>query len=132
MSLLIVFNNYFHDLATGVFVACAVVMWAIARWGRDHMGEASGLAEVYRALTTALWVSFAWIIIGGIPRTVFFPTYEFIPALGKQIVSALVVKHIFMFLSVGVGIAAWLRARRIVRGDATDMREPVLQEGRDR
>lgn len=112
MALVIVFNNYFHDLATGVFAASAVVLWALARWAREHPDAAPAMEEVYHALSVALWISFAWIIIGGIPRTYFFPRYEFIPALGKGIVPALVIKHVIMFSAVGVGIAAWVGARR--------------------
>lgn len=112
MSLLIVFNNYFHDLATGVFVGCAVTMWALARSLREHPERREPLAPVYAALTKALWIALAWIILGGVPRTLFFPTYEFIPALGKGIVPALVVKHVFMFAAAGAGVAAWVSARR--------------------
>ncbi|MDP2232735.1 MAG: hypothetical protein Q8K89_03795 [Actinomycetota bacterium] len=112
MSLLIVFNNYFHDLATGVFFGCAVTMWALARSLRADPSRAEALAPAYAALTRALWIAVAWILIGGIPRTIYFPAYEFIPALGKGIVPALVVKHVFMFAAVGTGIAAWLAARR--------------------
>ncbi len=112
MSLVIVFNNYFHDLATGVFFGCAITMWALARSLRTNPSRAEALMPVYVALTRALWISVAWILIGGIPRTIFFPAYEFIPALGKAIVPALVIKHVFMFAAVGTGIAAWVAARR--------------------
>ena len=112
MSLVIVFNNYFHDLATGVFVGCAVTLWALSRTVRDDARYAESLQLAYRMLSRALWISVAWIILGGNPRTIFFPTYEFIPALGKGIVPALVLKHVVMFSAVGLGIAAWVSARR--------------------
>lgn len=113
LSLLIVFNNYFHDLATGVFVGCAVMLWALGRSLAADPSRRAALEPAYAALTKALWISVAWIILGGIPRTIFFPTYEFIPALGKGIVPALIVKHVVMFSAVGVGIAAWVRARKL-------------------
>jgi len=112
MSLIIVFNNYFHDLATGVFFGCAVALWAVSRSLRADPARAAALAPIYIALTRALWISVAWILIGGVPRTIFFPSYEFIPALGKDIIPALVIKHVFMFAAVGTGIAAWVSARR--------------------
>lgn len=115
MSLLIVFNNYFHDLATGVFVGCAVTMWALARSLREHPERREALDPVYAALTKALWIALAWILVGGVPRTIFFPTYEFIPALDKGIVPALIVKHVFMFTAAGAGVAAWVAARREFR-----------------
>lgn len=113
MSLLIVFNNYFHDLATGVFVGCAVTLWALGRSLAADPSRRAALEPAYSALTKALWISVAWIILGGFPRTIFFPTYEFIPALGKGIVPALIVKHVVMFSAVGAGIAAWVRARKL-------------------
>lgn len=112
MSLAIVFNNYFHDLATGVFFGCAITLWAVSRSLKADPARAEALAPIYAALTRALWISVAWILLGGVPRTIFFPTYEFIPALGKDIVPALIVKHVFMFTAVGIGIAAWVSARR--------------------
>lgn len=118
MSLVIVFNNYFHDLATGVFVGCAVTLWAISRSMRTDPARYEALEPAYGALTKALWISVAWIILGGIPRTIFFPDYEFIPALGKGIVPALILKHVVMFSAVGVGIAAWVSARRQMRAGA--------------
>lgn len=121
MALLIVFNNYFHDLATGVFAASAVVLWVLARWAREHPDAAAPMGEVYRALTLTLWIALAWIVIGGVPRTIFFPRYEFIPALGKGIVPALVIKHVVLFTAVGTGVAAWIGARRaMVRIDAVE------------
>jgi len=98
-------------------------MWAISRWARANPDAAGAMSEIYHALTIALWVSFAWIILGGIPRTIFFPTYEFIPALGKGIVPALVIKHIVMFSGVGLGIAAWISARRAIMVDAGSTQE---------
>lgn len=112
MSLMIVFNNYFHDLATGVFFGCALALWAISRSLRADSARADALFPVYRTFTRVLWVSVGWILLGGIPRIIYFPEYEFVPALGKGIVPALIVKHAVMFAAVGVGIAAWTTARR--------------------
>ena len=128
MSLLIVFNNYFHDLATGVFVGCAVTLWALSRTVRGDEALAEPLALAYQMLTRTLWISVAWIILGGIPRTIFFPTYEFIPALGKGIIPALILKHVVMFSAVGLGIAAWVSARRVftaVKSQATPEDAPA-------
>lgn len=112
MSLIIVFNNYFHDLATGVFVGCAVTLWALSRTILADQTYTKTLAQVYLTLTRAIWISVAWIILGGIPRAIFFPTYEFIPAMGKGIILALILKHVVMISAVGLGIAAWVSARR--------------------
>ena len=126
MSLIIVFNNYFHDLATGVFVGCAVTLWALSRTVRANAVLADSLALTYQLLTRTLWISVAWIILGGIPRTLFFPAYEFIPALGKGIIPALILKHVVMFSAVGLGIAAWVSARRVFADDP-DTRMKHLQ-----
>lgn len=112
MSLIIVFNNYFHDLATGVFFGCALTLWAVSRSVSADPARATALLPIYRSLTRALWVSVGWILIGGVPRTVYFPDYEFVPALGKGIIPALIVKHVVMFAAVSLGVAAWAVARR--------------------
>jgi len=115
LPVVIVFNNYFHDLATGVFFGCAVALWGVSRsLGRSPEG-ARYLRPVYDALSRALWISLAWVLIAGIPRTLYFPDYEFIPALDKGLVLELVLKHVVLVSAVGFGLIVWWRVSSLFR-----------------
>jgi hypothetical protein len=110
MGILIVLNNYLHDVATAILLSSAVILFVLdrqARGGSD--GERRALARAYGTLTKFAWGALAWIIIGGIPRTIFFPTYEFIPAGLKGIELDLIIKHVLLVSGVLAGGVMWLR-----------------------
>lgn len=113
----LIMNNYFHDLATGVLISSAFVMWALGRHAEAHGAESQRFfASVFPMLSRLAIIAIAWIIIGGIPRTIFFAKVEWDPALVNGLVPALIVKHVLMFTAVGVGMAMWLRMRTVARG----------------
>jgi hypothetical protein len=60
-----------------------------------------------RFFRCALW----WIVIGGIPRTVFFVSFEWNHFADKQQIPALAVKHIMMAVLVVWGAIAWRRLK---------------------
>ncbi|MDI6713238.1 MAG: hypothetical protein QMD96_08375 [Anaerosomatales bacterium] len=109
-SILIILNNYFHDVATAVLLSSAVVLLVVARVAGED-----ALVRVYPALTRFARGALAWIVVGGIPRTIFFTRYEWDPAVVKGIVPALVVKHTLMAAAVIAGSIMWVRIGRRVR-----------------
>jgi len=109
-AVLIILNNYFHDVATAVLLSSAVVLLVIARTAGEE-----ALARAYPALTRFARGALAWIVVGGIPRTIFFTRYEWDPAVVKGIVPALVVKHTLMAAAVVAGSVMWVRIGRRVR-----------------
>lgn len=121
-AILIIINNYLHDVATAVLLATATVMWVLSRQvERGDAAEVAVLARLYPALTRFAWVAIAWIVIGGVPRTIFFTRYEWDPAVVKGIVPALVVKHALMTLAVVLGVLLWRSVKRRIESAA---REP--------
>jgi hypothetical protein len=122
VAILIVLNNYLHDVATALLLSSAVVLYVLGRQAkRGGEGERRAFAHAYKTLTYFAWGALAWIIIGGIPRTIFFPTYEFIPAEMKGIVLELIIKHVLLVSAVIAGAVMWVRlgrfAREIAAGD---------------
>ena len=108
----IIINNYFHDLAAGVLFGAAVAMWAVARAAGGMKGPGlEALRRVYPALSKLALGAVIWIIVGGIPRTIFFSRYEWDPAVTRGIVPALVVKHVLFFAAVVVGVVMWRRMK---------------------
>ncbi len=117
-KVLIVMNNYFHDVATAMLLASALVMFVLFRAAkREGEGARQWLAKLYPHLTKIAWFSLGWIVIGGIPRTIFFSDVEWNMAdpSNRYLFTALMVKHVFMWVAVGLGVALWVKVRRLSR-----------------
>ena len=115
MSTLIIINNYLHDVATAVLLSSAVIFYVLARQAqRGGEGERRAFGRAYRTLTRFAWGALAWIVIGGIPRTIFFTQYEFIPADDKGIITDLVIKHVLLVSAVIAGSIMWLRMKKSI------------------
>ncbi len=121
LGFLIILNNYLHDVATGLLLSSAVILFVLARQaGRGSVGDRHAFARAYRTLTRFAWGALAWIILGGIPRTIFFYQYEFIPAAQKNIVPDLILKHVLLVTAVVVGGILWVRLGKRVRRWASE------------
>lgn len=114
---LVMFNNYFHDLATGCLFGAGVAMWALGRWA-DRAGDdrMSLLRAVFPSLSRFALGALVWVLIGGIPRAIYFTTVEMnpeiAPADARFIVPALAVKHVVLFLAVASGLWMWWATRK--------------------
>ncbi len=117
MSVAIIINNYLHDVATAVLIASAALVWALDRAAAGEPGGRAGelLSAAYPRLVRVAQAAIVWIVIGGIPRTIFFTRYEWDPAVVRGIVPALAVKHILMVAAVIAGSVMWVRIKRRVR-----------------
>jgi len=124
LAMLVILNNYFHDVATATLLSSAVILFVLGRqarvWGKP---ERLALARSYKTLTLFARGALAWIIIGGIPRTIFFYRAEFIPAAQKNIIPDLAVKHIVLVSAVVIGSILWVRLGKIARAELADAGE---------
>jgi len=112
LDILIVMNNYFHDVATAVLLAAAVIMWVLERRARAGSPQDLGvLARSYPTLTRFARGALVWIVLGGVPRVIFFNTHD-LGALGGDLVPAIVVKHVAEFAAVIAGVVMWVRVKR--------------------
>lgn len=114
MSILVMLNNYFHDFAVAVLVACLLVYSFIERRSREagfeRIREFSH--QLYVALRRVLIAAWIVIIVGGVIRTVTYADYEWSEAAGRGQVTALVVKHILLVSLIVWGIILQRRLRR--------------------
>src|SRR5665648_400807 len=123
-SILIILNNYLHDVATAILLSSAVILYVLGRQAqRGGADERRAFARAYRTLTRFAWGALAWIIIGGIPRTIFFSQFEFIPADTKGIVADLIVKHVLLVSAVIAGGIMWIRMGKIARAELGEPRD---------
>lgn len=117
-KVLIIMNNYFHDVATAMLLSSALILWLLGRKAlADGEQGRRWFAAAYRVLTRVAIFSILWIVVGGIPRTIFFQDVEWNMAdpSNRYLFTALMVKHAFMWLAVGLGVWLWSRMRRLAR-----------------
>lgn len=116
-KVLIIMNNYFHDVATAMLFSSAIVMWLLGRKAAaDGPAAARWFAGSYRTLTRIAQFAIVWIVIGGIPRTVWFEQVEWNMAdpSNKYLFTALMVKHAVMWIFVVAGVVLWARMRKMI------------------
>lgn len=109
IPILIIMNNYFHDLAAAFFLSSAIIIFifvkSVERDGRNEVVDF--FKNNYNKFIKILRFAAIWIIVGGIIRAVFFMKYEWLPAGGKGLIPAIIVKHILIFILIGLGIFMW-------------------------
>jgi hypothetical protein len=119
LDILIIMNNYFHDVATAVLLAAAVIMWVLARRARsDAPADIAALARAYPTLSRFAQGALVWIVLGGVPRVIFFDTHD-LGALGGNLVPAIIVKHVVEVAAVIAGMVLWLRVKRRIETEAS-------------
>ena len=110
-------NNYFHDVATALLAASGFALWVLLRRyeaGARGPGEARYFLGIQRDMARLARFSLAWIVLGGIPRTIFYSEFEWANAAGRGHVAALLVKHVLAFAFVAAGVWLWVKLRRRV------------------
>jgi hypothetical protein len=116
LGVAIMMNNYFHDMATGLLVGSGFVLHAIIRIQASMNSDEATLfflktnRRMKKLFKFALW----WVILGGIPRTIFYTSFEWANAADKLQIPALAVKHVMMFAAVVWGVVAWRRMQKKV------------------
>jgi hypothetical protein len=117
-------NNYLHDVATALLVASAVALWVMLRRfddGPRGPDAARYFLELHGSMARLARLSLAWIVLGGIPRTIFYVDFEWANAAGRGQVAALAVKHVVAFGFVAAGAWLWARLRRRVAEVRADL-----------
>ena len=116
LGVAIMMNNYFHDMATGLLVGSGFALHAILRIQGTMNTPQSTLfflktnQHMVKLFKFALW----WVVLGGVPRTIFYTSFEWANAAGNHQIAALGVKHVMMFTVVVWGIIAWRRMQKQV------------------
>ena len=113
LGILIMMNNYFHDVATALLAASAFALFALYRVEASCTGPGAAefFLKAYRKMVLFARCALVWIVVGGVPRTIFYTSFEWANAAGKGQVQALIVKHVLMVLLVAVGVWGWLKLK---------------------
>jgi hypothetical protein len=116
-GVLVMLNNYFHDLSVALLTCALAAVAAVWRSASLRGPEGRAAAEaVDRAALRVARASLAGVVGFGAVRAWAFMDYEWLPAGGRGIVPALVVKHVVLASLLGAAVVAAWRARRRGRG----------------
>ena len=119
MAILVMFSNYFHDLATAIFAVSAVTAYLLQRTLAMQTAPAAvqsvdrSLRPVVRGVQRMGYYSLAWTLLFGSIRGLTYREYEWVEAAGRNQVPALVVKHFFLVALVITGVVFLYRLRRL-------------------
>jgi putative copper export protein len=110
-------SNYFHDLAVA-FLFSSFILFAIiynSYIGFDESDDLrTFLKKIYNYFSKVIIAAWGWIIIGGVIRTLNYREYEWLPAVGRKQIAALVVKHIVLVILVGLGAYMQYKFKKII------------------
>jgi hypothetical protein len=114
LPILIMMNNYFHDVATALLVTSAFLMYGVVKIARRYPDEKYKVffKDIFVYLSKFALGALIWVILGGIPRTIFFKRYEWWDAAEKGIIPALLVKHVLIFTLLALGVIVWFKLRK--------------------
>jgi len=112
LDIAIMINNYSHDIATAFLAVSGLSLWIIIK---NYPADSKGLEGYFSTSNKTICrlgkYSLAWVLIAGVPRVIFYKTHEWSSAAGSLQVTAILIKHVVMFLLVGVGVFYWLKIR---------------------
>lgn len=114
LAVSIMMNNYFHDVATAMLFASGSIFWSVLVLYEQTSGEATlrYLMRFHRISRKVLGFSLAWLLLGGIPRILFFRSFEWGNAVSKGQADGLLAKHILAFVMIMAGSWIWIKASR--------------------
>jgi len=112
MALLVMLNNYMHDLATAVFAVSAVTAYLLSRSSAVEASSVT-LQPVVRGVVRVGAAALVWTLVFGFVRVLTYRRYEWVEAAGRDQVSVLVVKHVILVSLVAAGIFFLYRLHRL-------------------
>lgn len=116
LGLAIMTNNYAHDVAAALLATSAFVLHAIMRVQvrTDDPAGTLFFIRTYDMMVKYFRLSLWWIFIGGIPRTIYFKSFEWNHFADKLQVPALLFKHVLITICVIWGVFAWRNLKQKV------------------
>jgi hypothetical protein len=114
MAILVMLNNYLHDLATAVFAVSAIAAWLLYRSQALQQAPAA-VRPVAAGLVKVGIASLAWTLLAGMIRGMTYREYEWVEAAGRGQVPVLVLKHVILASLVTAGVVVLYRVHRLAR-----------------
>ncbi len=116
MAILIMLNNYFHDLAVAILFVNVVLTWLYIKIFAQNL-DRENLKYFIRFSLYLTYFSLFLILLLGVPRAIFYKRYEWMEAAGRGQVTALIVKHVILALLTFSAILLQMKIKRRFYGD---------------
>jgi len=123
MAILVMLNNYFHDLATAIFAVSAIAAWLLYR-SRALQQAPAAVRPVAAGLVKVGIASLAWTLLAGMIRGITYREYEWVEAAGRGQVPVLVLKHVILVSLVAAGVFVLVRVHRLARTGGAQQAAP--------
>ena len=110
-------NNYFHDVATAMPLACSIVLWVLLKHldqGQDDVLKRY-VGKLFRGVTALFWFSVVWIVASGFVRIDTFRDFEWFNTTQKHFEAGLFVKYGIAVAMMIAGSFLWVRLSRKMR-----------------
>ncbi len=109
--------NYSHDIATAFLTVSGILIVLLYKKREKLVEEGSlhGFSLVYKKIKLIAEVSLVWILLAGIPRTVFYKKLEWSYMAGNTQIVAIGIKHVVMFALVGALSYYWIKLSRYIK-----------------
>ena len=117
IGILVMMNNYFHDLAAGIVFVCGVMMFTMVK-ASNNIGSKPAkeiVLRVYPTLVHIIGGSIIFMLFAGVIRTFTYKEFEWANAVGVGQVYAIMVKHVVLGAIFFYGIALWVKAHRKIK-----------------
>lgn len=117
MALLVMFNNFFHDLTAGLWLSSAGLMWWLMVRVKQN-GQKQVMLFFEENFNFLFRISLGSLILNlffGFTRALAYYSYEYLPAAGRAQVTALVVKHVLILIVVLIGVTVEIKAYKLVQ-----------------
>jgi hypothetical protein len=107
--------NYSHDIATALLAASGAALWMLSRHYPPDATPAARryFISLYVGITRIAKGSLVWILLAGVPRIIFYTRFEWSDLAGDLQIVAIAIKHVVMFLLVGMGAHFWIKLGKL-------------------
>lgn len=114
LAVFIMMNNYFHDVATAMLVACAIAMRVLLLGYEGNKGPDTKafFLRLYQGISKIVIASVIWIAAGGALRILTLSSYEWKNAVDKGHTPGLIAKYIIALAMVVAGSFLWISLRK--------------------
>lgn len=104
-AVFLLMNNYFHDVATAMLLACGIVMWALLKAGSSvsENGASAYASAMLRSVTRLVRFSVAWIVASGVIRIATIESFEWKNFTDKGLEAGLIAKYVIAVVMMAVG-----------------------------
>jgi len=116
-AVFIMMNNYFHDVATAMLVACSLTLWLLTRRFEANRDPDSLrlLLRLHKGLSEIAAASVVWIVTGGMVRFLTFSSFEWPNAVARHHTHGLMIKYSIASCMIAGGAYLWVMVNRKIK-----------------